>query len=82
MSATDDFGGPARLRARATCQLSRDRGHRGKLVEGITAFADGPEEMRKAVRKNVELGADLAKLSMAGEEINRQPARRGQLLIR
>jgi len=51
----------------ANCQEIAVTG--GALVEGITAFADGPEEMRKAVRKNVELGADLVKLSMSGEEI-------------
>ncbi|WP_040830221.1 metal-dependent hydrolase family protein [Nocardia jiangxiensis] len=51
----------------ANCQEIAVTG--GALVEGITAFADGPEEMRKAVRRNVELGADLVKLSMSGEEI-------------
>lgn len=51
----------------ANCQEIAVTG--GALVHGITAFADGPEEMRKAVRKNVELGADLVKLSMSGEEI-------------
>ena len=51
----------------ANCQEIAVTG--GALVKGITAFADGPEEMRKAVRKNVELGADLVKLSMSGEEI-------------
>ena len=38
-------------------------------MDGITAFADGPEEMRKQVRRNVAIGADLVKLSMSGEEI-------------
>ncbi|MDV7355038.1 amidohydrolase family protein [Rhodococcus oxybenzonivorans] len=51
----------------ANCQEIAVTG--GALVKGITAFADGPEEMRKAVRKNVDLGADLVKLSMSGEEI-------------
>ncbi|QXJ20294.1 amidohydrolase family protein [Actinomadura graeca] len=41
----------------------------GALVEGITKFADGPEEMRKAVRELVALGVDQIKLSMTGEEI-------------
>ena len=36
----------------ANCQEIAVTG--GALVKGITAFADGPEEMRKAVRKNVE----------------------------
>lgn len=51
----------------ANCQEIAVTG--GALVKGITAFADGPEEMRKAVRRNVDLGADLVKLSMSGEEI-------------
>ncbi|AYA27531.1 amidohydrolase family protein [Rhodococcus rhodochrous] len=51
----------------ANCQEIAVTG--GALVNGITAFADGPEEMRKAVRHNVELGADLVKLSMSGEDI-------------
>lgn len=41
----------------------------GELVGGITAFADGPLEMRETVRRHVELGADTIKLSMSGEEI-------------
>ncbi|MCX6471919.1 MAG: amidohydrolase family protein [Corynebacteriales bacterium] len=51
----------------ANCQEIAVTG--GALVDGITAFADGPEEMRKQVRRNVEMGADLVKLSMSGEEI-------------
>ncbi|GLV75954.1 metal-dependent hydrolase family protein [Streptomyces hygroscopicus] len=51
----------------ANCQEIAVTG--GALVDGITAFADGPEEMRKRVRTNVALGADLVKLSMSGEEI-------------
>jgi imidazolonepropionase-like amidohydrolase len=39
------------------------------VIAGITAFADGPEEMRKQVRRNVAMGADLVKISMSGEEI-------------
>lgn len=41
----------------------------GALVKGITLFADGPEEMRKAVRQLVDVGVDQIKLSMTGEEI-------------
>ena len=41
----------------------------GALVKGITWFADGPEEMRKTVRKLIEVGVDQIKLSMTGEEI-------------
>jgi imidazolonepropionase-like amidohydrolase len=41
----------------------------GALIKGITWFADGPEEMRKTVRKLVEIGVDQIKLSMTGEEI-------------
>ncbi|GAB3002383.1 amidohydrolase family protein [Streptomyces pseudoechinosporeus] len=51
----------------ANCQEIAVTG--GDLVDGITAFADGPEEMRKQVRRNVAYGADLVKLSMSGEEI-------------
>lgn len=42
----------------------------GELVGGITAFADGPDEMRKVIREHVELGVDNIKLSMSGEEAN------------
>ncbi|EZG01636.1 hypothetical protein H106_08042 [Trichophyton rubrum CBS 735.88] len=41
----------------------------GELVAGITAFADGPEEMREKVKHHAELGVDQIKLSMSGEEI-------------
>jgi hypothetical protein len=42
----------------------------GELVAGITAFADGPEEMRQVIREHVtEVGADNIKLSMSGEEV-------------
>ncbi|KAL4805444.1 hypothetical protein BDV18DRAFT_152748 [Aspergillus unguis] len=41
----------------------------GDLVPGITAYADGPDEMRAVIREHVELGADQVKLSMSGESI-------------
>lgn len=41
----------------------------GDLVAGITQYADGPEEVRKVVRRTIELGVDTIKLSMSGEEI-------------
>ncbi|KAI1640575.1 hypothetical protein F4809DRAFT_396579 [Biscogniauxia mediterranea] len=41
----------------------------GDLVPGITAYADGPEEMRKVIKHHVDLGVDQIKLSMSGEEI-------------
>ncbi|KAL2865976.1 uncharacterized protein BJX67DRAFT_149741 [Aspergillus lucknowensis] len=41
----------------------------GELVAGITAFADGPEEMRQVIRDHVALGVDQVKLSMSGESI-------------
>lgn len=41
----------------------------GAIVKSITKFADGPEEMRKAVRELVAVGVDQIKLSMTGEEI-------------
>ncbi|MCJ1306339.1 hypothetical protein MMC08_009159, partial [Hypocenomyce scalaris] len=41
----------------------------GELVAGITAFANGPLEMREVIRHHVDLGVDQIKLSMSGEEI-------------
>ncbi|KAG4437049.1 hypothetical protein IFR05_007463 [Cadophora sp. M221] len=41
----------------------------GDLVAGITAYADGPDEMRGVIRHHVNLGVDQIKLSMSGEEI-------------
>ncbi|KAL3434034.1 hypothetical protein BDV09DRAFT_204998 [Aspergillus tetrazonus] len=41
----------------------------GDLVPGITAYADGPEEMREVIREHVKLGVDQVKLSMSGESI-------------
>ena len=41
----------------------------GELVAGITAYADGPEEMREVIRHYVNLGVDNVKLSMSGEEV-------------
>ncbi|HEV7827094.1 MAG TPA: amidohydrolase family protein [Mycobacteriales bacterium] len=41
----------------------------GDLIGSITQFADGPEEMRKVVRRTIGLGVDMIKLSMSGEEI-------------
>ncbi|EEP75996.1 conserved hypothetical protein [Uncinocarpus reesii 1704] len=41
----------------------------GELVAGITAFADGPDEMRQVIRSHVGIGVDQIKLSMSGEEV-------------
>ncbi|PQE16332.1 hypothetical protein CJF32_00006231 [Rutstroemia sp. NJR-2017a WRK4] len=41
----------------------------GDLIAGITAHADGPEEMREVIRHHVGIGVDQIKLSMSGEEI-------------
>ncbi|KAL4922146.1 hypothetical protein BDW62DRAFT_173012 [Aspergillus aurantiobrunneus] len=41
----------------------------GDLVPGITAYADGPEQMRQVIREHVDLGVDQVKLSMSGESI-------------
>lgn len=41
----------------------------GDLVAGITAFADGPEEMRQMINHHVDIGVDNIKLSMSGEEV-------------
>nr|OQO21856.1 hypothetical protein B0A51_09342 [Rachicladosporium sp. CCFEE 5018] len=59
-----DIPGPRYL---ANGQEMARRG--GELVGGITAFADGPDEMREVIREHVELGVDNIKLSMSGEEI-------------
>lgn len=36
---------------------------------GLAVIADGPEEMRAAVNRHIDLGADQVKLTMSGEEI-------------
>ncbi|CAI7615648.1 unnamed protein product [Penicillium bialowiezense] len=41
----------------------------GELVGGITAYADGPEEMREVIREHIDIGVDQVKLSMSGESI-------------
>ncbi|CAH0051765.1 unnamed protein product [Clonostachys solani] len=41
----------------------------GELTAGITAFADGPREMREVIRSHAKIGVDQIKLSMSGEEI-------------
>lgn len=61
-----DIAGPRYL-ANAQEIARRD----GALVDGITAFADGPDEMRKVIREHVnEVGVDNIKLSMSGEEVS------------
>ena len=42
----------------------------GAIVPSITKFADGIDEMRKAVRYFCSLGVDNIKLSMTGDEIH------------
>ncbi|CAK1358956.1 unnamed protein product [Cercospora beticola] len=60
-----DISGPRYL---ANAKEIARRG--GELVGGITAFADGPEEMKETVKRHAEeIGADNIKLSMSGEEI-------------
>ncbi|ODM20553.1 hypothetical protein SI65_03606 [Aspergillus cristatus] len=59
-----DIPGPRYLaNAKEICR--RD----GDLVPGISAYADGPDEMREVIRRHVELTADQIKLSMSGEPI-------------
>ena len=41
----------------------------GDLVPGISAIADGEEELRKVIRDHIALGVDNIKLSMSGEEV-------------
>lgn len=61
-----DISGPRYL---ANAKEIARRG--GELVGGITAFADGPDEMKEAVRRHAEeIGADNIKLSMSGEEVS------------
>lgn len=42
----------------------------GELVAGITAYADGPVEMREVINHHIKLGVDQIKLSMSGEEVS------------
>ena len=42
----------------------------GDLVAPMTAFADGPDQMRQVIREHIELGVDNIKLSMSGEEVS------------
>ena len=42
----------------------------GELVGPMTAFADGPDQMRKVIREHVDIGVDNIKLSMSGEEVS------------
>jgi hypothetical protein len=44
----------------------------GDLVAGITAYADGPDEMREVIRHHAQLDVDNIKLSMSGEEVSLQ----------
>lgn len=46
----------------------------GDLVPGITAYADGADEMRKVIKHHVDLGVDQIKLSMSGEEVITSPS--------
>ncbi|CAG8931910.1 unnamed protein product [Penicillium salamii] len=41
----------------------------GELVGGITAYADGADEMRMVIREHIDIGVDQVKLSMSGESI-------------
>lgn len=42
----------------------------GDLVAGITAYADGPDEMRQVIREHIDIGVDNIKLSISGEEVS------------
>jgi imidazolonepropionase-like amidohydrolase len=55
-------------RSLANCRELSTTG--GAIIPDITKFADGPDEMRKAVREFIALGADSIKLSMTGDEIH------------
>lgn len=59
-----DIAGPRYL-ANGKEMARRD----GALVDGITAYADGPDEIREVIRHHVNLGVGNIKLSMSGEEV-------------
>src|SRR6266536_3223512 len=42
----------------------------GAIIESITKFADGVDEMRKVVREFLSLGVDNIKLSMTGDYVH------------
>ncbi|OTB05024.1 hypothetical protein M426DRAFT_261384 [Hypoxylon sp. CI-4A] len=42
----------------------------GAIIASISKFADGADEMRRAVREAIELGADNVKLSMTGDHVH------------
>jgi hypothetical protein len=46
----------------------------GEIIPSITAYADGPDEMREVIRHHVDIGVDNIKLSMSGEEVSRLSA--------
>ena len=59
-----DIPGPRSLaNAKEICRSE------GDLVPGISAYADGPEEMKIVIRRHVDLSADQIKLSMSGEPV-------------
>ena len=60
-----DIPGP-RYRANGKEMARRE----GELVAGITAYADGPDELREVIRHHVKLGVDNIKLSMSGEAVS------------
>lgn len=59
-----DIPGPRSL-ANGMEMAKRD----GELVAGITAFADGPDEMREVIKRLANIGVNQIKLSMSGEEV-------------
>lgn len=59
-----DIPGPRSLaNAKEICRSE------GDLVPGISAYADGPDEMRRVIRRHVGLDVDQIKLSMSGEPV-------------
>lgn len=45
----------------------------GELFAGVSALAEGPDEMREIIRRHVNFGVDQIKLSMSGEEVGAYP---------
>lgn len=52
----------------------------GELVGSITAFADGPHEMRQMIKHHVDIDVDNIKLSMSGEEVRLGESKHRQLV--
>ena len=50
-------------------------------MDGLAIFADGVEEVRKAVRQNIHEGADVIKLYVTGEGLLTLRDTKGRLVL-